>query len=202
MSRRRKSNTCIDCRIEIHGKSTRCRSCFGRTCRKPPRLCDGCGVACKPGAMRCLPCSNRLRRTKRVHLCPDCGEPFSGPPAKRCHKCEVARISHRHKQHDEIWELYELGFPISEIGRRLGVSKNTISGYAWRQGWTRRKPEIEYMPQRNYFEFTAHMCLWAFGDPGTPDFHFCGSPALEGKSYCAEHAAIVYMPAKPLKEAA
>ena len=138
MSAKRKTGTCIDCRIAIHGKSTRCRSCFGRTCRKPPRFCDGCGAVCKPGAMRCLPCSNRLRRTKRVDLCPDCGKPFSGRRAKRCHKCEVTRHSTRHKQHDEIWALYELGLPISEIARRLGVSKNTISGYAWRQGWTRR----------------------------------------------------------------
>ena len=113
------------------------------------------------------------------------------------------RVSHRHKQHDEIWALYELGLPISNIARRLGVSKNTISGYAWRQGWTRREAPIEFVPQPDYFvEFTAHMCLWAFGDPGTPDFHFCGSPALEGKSYCAEHAAIVYMSPKSLKEAA
>ena len=74
----------------------------------------------------------------RPHLCPECSEPYSGRQAKRCKKCEVARQSTRHRQHDEIWELYELGLPISEIARRLGVSKNTISGYAWRQGWTRR----------------------------------------------------------------
>lgn len=36
-------------------------------------------------------------------------------------------------------------------------------------------------------------CQWPLGDPGTPDFHFCGATPLPGKPYCAEHAAIAYV---------
>lgn len=36
-------------------------------------------------------------------------------------------------------------------------------------------------------------CQWPHGDPGTPDFHFCGATPLPGKPYCAEHAAIAYV---------
>lgn len=36
-------------------------------------------------------------------------------------------------------------------------------------------------------------CQWPIGDPGTPDFHFCGATPLSGKPYCAEHAAIAYV---------
>ncbi|MXV43803.1 GcrA cell cycle regulator [Saccharibacter sp. 17.LH.SD] len=36
-------------------------------------------------------------------------------------------------------------------------------------------------------------CQWPIGDPGTPDFHFCGATPLPGKPYCGEHAAIAYV---------
>lgn len=36
-------------------------------------------------------------------------------------------------------------------------------------------------------------CQWPIGDPGTPDFHFCGATPLSGKPYCAEHAAVAYV---------
>jgi len=36
-------------------------------------------------------------------------------------------------------------------------------------------------------------CLWPLGDPGEPDFHFCGMPAIEGKPYCPGHCARAYI---------
>ena len=139
MSDRRKSRICVDCGVAICRESVRCRKCAPKIGAIPRPLCVDCGKPCS--GTRCRSCNakhyGRLRRVRPTH-CPECSEPYSGPPAKRCKKCEVARVSHRHKQHDEIWALYELGLPISDIARRLGVSKNTISGYAWRQGWTRR----------------------------------------------------------------
>lgn len=36
-------------------------------------------------------------------------------------------------------------------------------------------------------------CQWPEGDPGTPEFHFCGATPLQGKPYCAQHAAIAYV---------
>jgi len=36
-------------------------------------------------------------------------------------------------------------------------------------------------------------CLWPLGDPGEPDFHFCGMPAVEGKPYCPDHCSRAYI---------
>jgi len=43
-------------------------------------------------------------------------------------------------------------------------------------------------------------CCWPIGDPGTPGFRFCGAPALIGKPYCAEHAAVAYVRIKDRRE--
>ncbi len=36
-------------------------------------------------------------------------------------------------------------------------------------------------------------CLWPIGDPGQPDFHFCGEPSVPGKPYCDSHGARAYV---------
>jgi GcrA cell cycle regulator len=38
-------------------------------------------------------------------------------------------------------------------------------------------------------------CRWPIGDPGTPDFFFCGGKTIEGLPYCGYHARIAYQPA-------
>lgn len=40
-------------------------------------------------------------------------------------------------------------------------------------------------------------CCWPIGEPGTPGFRFCTSPAIAGKPYCEEHAAVAYVRVKP-----
>ncbi len=42
---------------------------------------------------------------------------------------------------------------------------------------------------------TETTCKWPIGDPGHPDFHFCGRKADTGIPYCAHHARIAYQPA-------
>jgi GcrA cell cycle regulator len=38
------------------------------------------------------------------------------------------------------------------------------------------------------------MCSWPEGEPGTPDFRFCGKkPTIPGKPYCAEHCTRAYV---------
>ena len=36
-------------------------------------------------------------------------------------------------------------------------------------------------------------CLWPIGDPGDPDFHFCGDASVPGKPYCDRHCAKAYI---------
>jgi GcrA cell cycle regulator len=37
------------------------------------------------------------------------------------------------------------------------------------------------------------MCRWPLGDPTSPDFRYCGSPAASGP-YCAHHGKLAYQP--------
>lgn len=43
-------------------------------------------------------------------------------------------------------------------------------------------------------------CCWPLGDPGTPQFRFCGDPALPAKPYCHEHAALAYVKVRDRRE--
>jgi GcrA cell cycle regulator len=38
------------------------------------------------------------------------------------------------------------------------------------------------------------MCHWPIGDPGEPDFHFCGRKSTSGLPYCEHHARMAYQP--------
>ena len=46
-------------------------------------------------------------------------------------------------------------------------------------------------------ELTEANCHWPIGDPGKPDFAFCGGVAIEGLPYCVCHARIAYVPMRP-----
>jgi GcrA cell cycle regulator len=43
-------------------------------------------------------------------------------------------------------------------------------------------------------------CCWPIGEPRTPTFRFCEVPTLAGKSYCAQHHAIGYVPMRDRRE--
>ena len=98
--------------------------------------------------------------------------------------------------------LFEEGLPTSEIGRRMGLTKNTIIGRLHRNGMSRRETGPKFVPQRNFFEFSGPGCLWPHGHPDDPHFHFCGCQPLPGKPYCAAHAAVAYVRPKEEKQAA
>jgi GcrA cell cycle regulator len=42
-------------------------------------------------------------------------------------------------------------------------------------------------------ELKEAMCRWPLGDPATPDFRYCGSPAASGP-YCVHHGRLAYQP--------
>jgi GcrA cell cycle regulator len=43
-------------------------------------------------------------------------------------------------------------------------------------------------------ELTEDKCRWPIGDPGQPDFFFCGGKATTGMPYCGYHSRIAYQP--------
>ena len=120
--------------------------------------------------------------------------------------------------------LWEEGLPTSEIGRRLGVTKNAVVGKVHRLGLKKRQSPIRQtattsnapaqpkkpkkvatpapqvstakMPTGDVVrleELTNAMCCWPEGEPGTPEFHFCGKQAVQDKPYCEEHCARAYV---------
>jgi len=116
--------------------------------------------------------------------------------------------------------LWEEGLPTSEIGRRLGVTKNAVVGKVHRLGLKKRQSPIRQaaastaqpkkpkkvvaptpvasasLPSGDVVrleELTAAMCCWPEGEPGTPEFHFCGKPAAQDKPYCEPHCARAYV---------
>jgi hypothetical protein len=44
-------------------------------------------------------------------------------------------------------------------------------------------------------ELTPTTCRWPYGDPGTPEFHFCGGFVWD-KTYCKHHHAMAHEPEK------
>lgn len=93
--------------------------------------------------------------------------------------------------------LWNEGLPTAEIGRRLGITKNAVVGKAYRlqlprrQTPTRRAPKVADVVSLE--NLGTDMCSWPSGEPGTPEFHFCGKPAVPDKPYCARHCDMAYV---------
>ena len=98
---------------------------------------------------------------------------------------------------ETLTELWNQGVPASEIGRRLGVTKNAVVGKAHRLGLPRRESPIGRGTRKSGIvrleKLSAGMCSWPEGHPGTPGFRFCGKPAVRGKPYCLAHCARAYV---------
>ena len=97
---------------------------------------------------------------------------------------------------ESLQNLWNDGLTTTEIGRRLGMSKNAVIGKAHRLGLNgrpspiRRETARQARPARRIV--TGPSCQWPIGDPRMADFHFCGESALPGKPYCAHHCASAY----------
>jgi GcrA cell cycle regulator len=44
---------------------------------------------------------------------------------------------------------------------------------------------------------TARTCKWPIGDPGNPDFHYCGDQTVLASPYCDLHDKRGYQPLAP-----
>jgi GcrA cell cycle regulator len=51
------------------------------------------------------------------------------------------------------------------------------------------------MGQRcSILQLTEATCHWPIGDPGSPEFFYCGGKAVSGQPYCAFHCRVAYQP--------
>ena len=113
--------------------------------------------------------------------------------------------------------LWEEGLSISQIGEKLGVSRNAIAGKVHRLGLKKRQSPISnkgttkskapekkatqqvVMPEnlplklalRN-INWSRARCSWPIGDPKSTSFKFCGAPVVAGKPYCNAHCFEAY----------
>ena len=98
--------------------------------------------------------------------------------------------------------LWNEGLSTSEIGGRLGVTKNAVVGKVHRLGLPKRGSPIKHKPKPTQIIGLASlrpgMCSWPDGEPGTDEFNFCGLNAVPGKPYCDEHCKRAYV--KVLKD--
>lgn len=92
---------------------------------------------------------------------------------------------------------WEEGLTTSEIGRRLGVTKNAVIGKVHRLGLPKRRVSAAEKPKEvavvTLDGLRAGMCSWPEGDPGAENFRFCAAPTVPGKPYCADHCAKAYV---------
>jgi GcrA cell cycle regulator len=63
------------------------------------------------------------------------------------------------------------------------------------------EPEVEFVEnvipigQRcTLLELNDEKCHWPVGDPGQPDFYFCGGKTNTGTPYCGYHGRVAYQP--------
>ena len=98
--------------------------------------------------------------------------------------------------------LWNEGLSTSEIGNRLGVTKNAVVGKVHRLGLPKRGSPIKQKPKPAVIigleSLRPGMCSWPEGEPGTEEFNFCGAPIVPGKPYCEEHCRRAYV--KTLKD--
>jgi GcrA cell cycle regulator len=100
----------------------------------------------------------------------------------------------------------EDGLSMKDIGERLGLSRQAISGklrrldLVGRQGVgfdSRGQPRAKVTLPSGRLQSSALMpeagqCHWPLGDPGTPGFRFCCAAAAAGATYCPDHDLLAH----------
>ena len=62
--------------------------------------------------------------------------------------------------------------------------------------------DISRSQRRSFLELERRSCRWPVGDPGKPEFFFCGAEPLPSKPYCGAHCARAYRPAAQVTQRA
>ena len=113
----------------------------------------------------------------------------------------------------KLEDLWKEGLPISKIGEKLGVSRNSIAGKAHRIGLPKRTSPISKDKKQNLsninedkiidkiiplkiklrgVQWSRTKCCWPEGDPKQNDFRFCGEDIFPGRPYCDKHSLLAY----------
>ena len=118
---------------------------------------------------------------------------------------------------ETLKKLWDEGLSISQIGEKLGVSRNAIAGKVHRLGLKKRQSPISNKgtaktpaPQKKApvevampddlplklalrnINWSRSKCSWPIGDPKSKNFKFCGDEVVAGKPYCNSHCFDAY----------
>lgn len=133
-------------------------------------------------------------------------EPTKSDAVEPLFKCGAADITKISSQPAITWtpdrveqleRLFLQRLPAAEIGRRLGLSKNSVIGKLHRLALA--GPQKPYEPPHDVFNGGG--CLWPHGDPGEPGFGFCGAEPQRGKPYCPRHCVHAYRQSEEMDDA-
>jgi GcrA cell cycle regulator len=108
---------------------------------------------------------------------------------------------------EQLKQLWGEGLSITQIGQRMGMSRNAVVGKVHRMGLPKRQSPIQRSdkplePRRRKLsplvntKWDRGTCSWPIGDPKAADFAFCGGEIEPGKPYCKKHCAMAYTRAK------
>ena len=93
--------------------------------------------------------------------------------------------------------LWNNGYSANEIGKRMGVSKNSVIGQAHRRGLPKRNSPLytskKPIPEKllTLADLGSDQCRYPLGGPKERAEYFCGKPT-GGGSWCSEHRKIVF----------
>ena len=69
-----------------------------------------------------------------------------------------------------------------------------------RQTAQKPPPMLRAVPSQPRPTGRVSSCCWPLGEPGKPEFRFCGDPTVPAKPYCEEHVAVAYVKVRDRRE--
>jgi GcrA cell cycle regulator len=78
---------------------------------------------------------------------------------------------------------------------RPAIRGNTALAYEYELEPEPELLEIPVEQRRTLLQLSEHTCRWPIGDPGSPEFFFCGGDTANELPYCAYHSRVAYQPA-------
>ncbi len=77
---------------------------------------------------------------------------------------------------------------------RPAVRGNTALAYDYDMEPEPELMEIPLNQRKTLLQLNEKTCRWPIGDPGSPDFYFCGGDTVNELPYCSHHSRVAYQP--------
>jgi len=90
-------------------------------------------------------------------------------------------------------QLWKEGSIATEIGDRLGRTKNAVIGKAHRLELERRPHFIKGFHKKTMMELKPKDCRFPLGERLEPAFRYCGKKIQPGSVYCTDHHSLCYI---------